>query len=64
MYSNELCHVKWGGETSACFSITNGVKQSNVISQLLFSLYIDELFFTLITVWSRLQRCWSSWVCR
>ena len=27
MYSNQLCHVKWRDETSAGFSISNGVKQ-------------------------------------
>ena len=32
MYTNQLCHVKWGGEKSA-----NGVKQGGVISLLLFS---------------------------
>ena len=49
MYSNQLCHVKWGDETSASFSISNGVKQGGVISPLLFSLYmyIDELFLLL-----------------
>ena len=47
MYSNQLCHVKWGDETSASFSISNGVKQGGVISPLLFILYIDELFLLL-----------------
>ena len=47
MYSNQLCHVKWGDETSASFSISNGVKQGGVISPLLFSLHIDELFLLL-----------------
>ena len=47
MYSNQLCHVKWEDETSASFSISNGVKQGGVISPLPFSLYIDELFLLL-----------------
>ena len=47
MYSNQLCHVKWGDETSASFSISNGIKQGGVISSLLFSLYIDEPFLLL-----------------
>ena len=47
MYTNQLCHVKWGGEKSARFSISNGVKQGGVISHLLFSLYVDELFLLL-----------------
>ena len=47
MYTNQLCHVKWGGEKSASFPISNGVKQGGVISPLLFSLYVDELFLLL-----------------
>ena len=45
--TNQLCHVKWGGEKSANFPISNGVKQGGVISPLLFSLYVDELFLLL-----------------
>ena len=63
MYSNQLCHVKWRDETSASFSNSNDVKQVVVISPLLFSLCIDELFFTLKTVWPWLPRwinmCWT-----
>ena len=44
MYTNQLCHVKWGVDKSASFSISNGVKQGGVISPFLFSLYIDEPF--------------------
>ena len=31
MYTNQLCHVKWGGEKSASFPISNGVKQGGVM---------------------------------
>ena len=41
MYTNQLYHVKWGGEKSASFPISNGVKQGGVISPLLFSFVID-----------------------
>ena len=30
MYTNQLCHVRWGEEKSASFGISNGVKQGGV----------------------------------
>ena len=47
MYTNQLCHVKWGGEKTASFPISNGVKQGGAVSPLLFNIYLDELFLLL-----------------
>ena len=44
MYTNQLCSVKWDNEQSDYFKISNGVKQCGVLSPLLFSCYIDNLF--------------------
>ena len=44
MYTNQVCTVKWNNELSDCFNVSNGVKQGGVISSLLFSCYIDNLF--------------------
>ena len=61
IYTNQLCHVKWGGKNSASFPISNGVKQGGVISALLFSLYVDALFFAFKEVWSGLS-CWVNFI--
>ena len=47
MYTNQDCDVQWDGAHSNMFKIFNGVKQGSVISQLLFTLYIDSLFLLL-----------------
>ena len=44
MYTNQSCYVKWGNEHSDSFNLSNGVKQGGVVSPLLFSCYIDNLF--------------------
>ena len=39
MYTNQKCDVQWDGAYPNMFKIFNGVKQSSVISPLLFILY-------------------------
>ena len=38
----EIC-IKWGNETSSCFTISNGVRQGGILSPVLFSIYMDDL---------------------
>ena len=44
MYTNQSCSVKWDNEQSDNFKIVNGARQGGVISPLLFSCYVDNLF--------------------
>ena len=44
MYTHRKCHVRWNNEHSDPFSVSNVSKQGSVISPLLFSVYIDNLF--------------------
>ena len=44
MYTNQSCSVKWDNKQSGYFNISNGVKQGGLISPLLFSCHIDNLF--------------------
>ena len=43
-HANLSCYIKWDNKQSDYFQISNGVKQGRVISPLLFSCYIDNLF--------------------
>ena len=43
-HANLSCYIKWDNKQSDYFKILNGVKQGGVISPLLFSCYIDNLF--------------------
>ena len=47
IYKNQTCDVKWSGEYSHRFPVSNGVRQGAVSSAFLFSVYIDELLIIL-----------------
>ena len=40
---NQKLVVRWNGEFSQPFTVSNGVKQGGIISPTLFCIYIDEL---------------------
>ena len=42
-YMNQTMCFKWGNNISELFHVTNGVRQSGIISPYLFSVYIDDL---------------------
>ena len=42
-YSKQEICIKWGNETSSCFTISNGVRQGGTLSPVLFSIYIHDL---------------------
>ena len=43
-YCNQKMMVRWNGSLSSKFNVTNGVKQGGVLSPLLFSGYLNDLF--------------------
>jgi len=45
LYMNQSIRVKWGDNTSLLCSVSNGVKQGGVMSPILFTIYIDELYY-------------------
>ncbi len=47
MYTNQRLQVRLGDVMSSQFGVVNGVKQSGVLSLLLFAVYIDELLIRL-----------------
>ena len=55
MYTNQKLQVRWGGTVSTKFTASNGVKQGAILSPILFSVYMDELFERLEKKWRRLS---------
>ena len=47
IYEHQSCAVKWSGQVSSPFTISNGVRQGAVSSAILFAIYIDELLILL-----------------
>ena len=62
MYVHQLVSLKWGNSLSSEFSVSNGVKQGGVLSPLLFSIHIDNLFVQLKH--SGLGCHGGIWICR
>ncbi len=44
MYTNQFLQVRCGRHTSTICNVQNGVKQGGVLSPILFSVYMDDLF--------------------
>ncbi len=42
-YCNQTFRVAWGGLTSECFTVSNGVRQGGILSPILFNIYMDDL---------------------
>ena len=47
MYTKQKLRIRWDGDSSDGFDVSNGVKQGGVISPILFCVYIDELLVKL-----------------
>ena len=47
MYTGHLMRISWAGVVSDYFNALNGVKQGEVISPILFCIYIDDLLVSL-----------------
>ena len=55
IYLMQSANVKWSGEVSSVFTLTNGVRQGGVISAILYCFYVNDLFKLLR---QRSTGCW------
>ena len=46
-YREKQTHVKWGSFYSSFFSVSNGVRQGDILSPFLFAAYMDDLSLAL-----------------
>ena len=44
MYTSQKANVRWAGNQSKYFNVSNGVKQGAVLSAILYCFYADDLF--------------------
>ena len=47
LYTNQSMAIKWGSSVSRNFKVSNGVKQGGILSPIIFTIYMDELFVKL-----------------
>ena len=46
-YSTQKMHICWGNTVTSSFLVTDGVKQGEILSSILFNVYMDQLSVTL-----------------
>ena len=46
-YTPKIMCIRWGNVYSSSFSVSNGVKQGRILSQILFNVYMDDLSVSL-----------------
>ena len=44
IYANQTANVRWNGEFSSTFKMTNGVRQGAVLSAIAYCFYCENLF--------------------
>ena len=55
IYVMQTANVRWNGQVSSIFSLSNGVRQGGVISAILYCFYVNDLFQLLR---QRSAGCW------